>query len=229
MAWGGNGSRWAYTARRGDQCVAVIDGKESPPFERMLDGDSDYTGSPIFSSDGKHVTYMASRGGKRFMVVDGKEGPAHAVTFLARYNFSPDGNRIAYVAWDTRNQLEKFVVDGKEGPVEKMIFEPTPIFSPDSKRVAYVAQREKSWLVNCDGVDGEPYFLIKPHTLRFSADSKHFSYEAAELLENVVVLDGDPGPVYNDIIALAAKPEAEAEFLAVKDEVLYRVSYKARK
>jgi len=58
---------YAYAARTGDNWFIVVNGKEGPVFDRVVE--------PTFSPDGKYVVYRARKEGKRFVVTaDAKDG-----------------------------------------------------------------------------------------------------------------------------------------------------------
>lgn len=68
------------------------------------------------------------------------------------------------------------------------------------------------------------------YSLRFSPDSKHFTYYAQKGSKWVAVTDGVEGSEYDDILrgrsygaAPAFRPDGGVEYLAVKNNVLYRV------
>lgn len=94
----GEGGRSAYCARRGESWFVVVNGKEGPPFDRVV--------TPSFSPDGKHLAYRARKDGKRFVVVADTEGrtvrqhPEYEQVFPVR--FTADGRSIAYGVKDGR-------------------------------------------------------------------------------------------------------------------------------
>lgn len=88
--------RRAYAAQRGATWFAVLDGKEGPPFDRVV--------TPVFSADGRLLAYRARKDGRRFVVVADTGGarlsvhPAYEQVFPVR--FTADGKSIAYGAKD---------------------------------------------------------------------------------------------------------------------------------
>ncbi|HOK09764.1 MAG TPA: hypothetical protein PLJ10_08900, partial [Candidatus Hydrogenedens sp.] len=65
--------RVAYSAKRGDKWVVVVDGVEGKEYDGIG------AGSLIFSPDSRRVAYSAKRGGKWVVVVDGVEGKEYGV------------------------------------------------------------------------------------------------------------------------------------------------------
>jgi Tol biopolymer transport system component len=134
--------RVVYTAWRGKQAFAVVDGVPQKTYDMI-----GYPTQP-FSPDSRRLTYLAARGSKKMVVVDGKEeGSYEEVPWLW---FSPDSRRVAYRA--RRGGKEFAVVDGREGAHYDMVFAPT--FSPDSRRVAHFAERAGRTFVVVDGIEG---------------------------------------------------------------------------
>ncbi len=102
LVYSRDGRLRTYAARRGASWFVVVNGKEGPPFDRVV--------SPVFSPDGRFLAYRARKDGKRFAVVanTGTDAiathPAHEQVFPVR--FAADGKSIAYgvkdgtqVAW----------------------------------------------------------------------------------------------------------------------------------
>jgi len=98
LVYGDDGRSHAYAARRGAHWLVVVDGKEGPPFDRVV--------SPLFSPDGKHVVYRARQSGRRFVVVADRKGrtarqhQAHEQVFPVL--FTADGKSTAYGTKDGR-------------------------------------------------------------------------------------------------------------------------------
>lgn len=94
----GPGGVPAYAARRGTSWFVVVNGREGPPFDRVV--------TPVFAPDGRRVAYRARKDGRRFVVVcdlDGKtlrQHPAYEQVFPV--TFDVDGRSIAYGVKDGR-------------------------------------------------------------------------------------------------------------------------------
>jgi hypothetical protein len=98
LVYSADGRFHACAARRGANWLLVVNGKEGPPFDRVV--------SPQFSPDGKLVVYRAREGGKRFVVVADTSGktirrhPAYEQVFPVL--FTADGKSVAYGVKDGR-------------------------------------------------------------------------------------------------------------------------------
>ena len=85
------------------------------------------------------------------MVVDGQEQKQYDWPHIRSIVFSPDSQRLAYVAFDGDRPF--LVVDGQEGQRYESIREGSVVFSPDSQRVAYVVGMPEE-----DG--GHPFVVV---------------------------------------------------------------------
>jgi len=148
-----DGRELVYNIRTGDQYRVVRNGKESPPYDRLLFDRARHEISAVFSPDGRHLAYAARRGKQEFIVLDDAEQQMYDELYHPPM-FSPDSKRLAYVARRKRPTdppprrsrypreprfPRRFVVDnGREGRVYEMVSRLT--FSPDSKHLAYLAQ-----------------------------------------------------------------------------------------
>ena len=93
--------------------------------------------------------------------------------------FSPDSNRLAYVAFITGGlfSADKWfvVVDGKEDKQYDGILG-APTFSQDSQRVTYGAKKGNKWFAVVDGEDGPQYdaFFRERRIVFDRPDSFHY-------------------------------------------------------
>lgn len=217
----------AWTAKRGGRTVAVILGKEIP-MENLV-GQPDVIESP----DGRRVAFaLRTDRGKSVVFTDGQPSKEYErVDSLHSIAFSPDGRRIAYVAYG-RNQ-EMLVLDGLEGPpYDEIGHEPSGspsrrdiVFSTDGQRVAYAARKgEKQWTAVIDGREGTWYDLVE--NVRFSPDGRHVAFAAWRNGKAFAILDGRPTPAYDDLMdnGPSFRDDGVLEFLGVRDRVLYRVT-----
>ena len=91
--------------------------------------------------------------------MDGNEGKAYPFIGVDTLLFSPDSQRVGYIA--SGDDKWFVVVDGKEGRRYGMVDSLT--FSPDSQRVAYGIQTGEGWVVVVDGNEGRTYDDIITH------------------------------------------------------------------
>lgn len=94
----------AFVGVRGGRHVVVLDGKEGPACDEVME-------APVFAPGGQ-LAYAARRERQQFVVVDGKEGPAFDA--VGRVTFSPDGTRVAYGA--QRGNTAVVRIDDEETP-----------------------------------------------------------------------------------------------------------------
>jgi hypothetical protein len=210
---------------RSGSAKVVVDGVEGPEYEGV--------GMPVFSPDSRRVAYRAMHGGKfsvgmsaigrfkQMVVIDGVEGPAYEE--VGDPLFSPDSEHIAYGA--SVDRRPHMIVDGVPGPAyDRVSF---PVFSPDSQRVAYIAWRGKEMVL----VDGAQVTALETidgaKDLVFSPDGRRLAYTARRGKQSFVVVDGVPGPAYDEVgvpvfssdgrLAYAAR-RADAAFLLIEPE-----------
>jgi len=108
----------------------------------------------VFSPDGQHFAYVAGDGDSYFVVLDGVEQQRHGV-MPTDVKFSPDSERLVYIAKDSKDGKAFVVVDGTPAPQYDEITWLT--FTADSKSFRYVVKDgDKEFLV----VDGRerPYY-----------------------------------------------------------------------
>ena len=163
------------------------------------------------SPDGQHIAIDKPSGSRRIVSVDGVDGkqfdamarsmdtenkskPLASQTII----FSFDGTRFAYPIQRAGKDLvvvDKTVHDFGSGYGF--------VFSPDSKRFAYIATHKtpqsprKSVIV--DGVNLQDLDEVKGDALYFSSDSKHIAYIAFSKGEWRAMVDGTPGPPFQEI------------------------------
>jgi hypothetical protein len=173
------------------------------------------------TKEGCRIAYADSKGGKWMVVLDGQPGPEYDE--VGKLVFSPDSKRLAYVA--ARGNMWLVVVDGQSGPEYDGILQDNLIFSSDGKRLAYAVQKGNKRLVVVDGQSGPEYDAILQGSPVFSSDSKRLAYAVRMGTKSLVVVDGQPsseyaacpcGPVF--------RQDGVLEFLAVDEDVLYRVT-----
>jgi hypothetical protein len=89
-----SGRSWVMAARNGTRWFVVVNGREGPPFDRVV--------TPRFSPDGERLAYRARQDGRRFVVSANARGrttrihPRFDQVFPA--SFSADGKAVVYGA-----------------------------------------------------------------------------------------------------------------------------------
>ena len=207
---------------------AVIDGQESPTYR----GDGE---GFVFSPDLSRLAYAASREGWHGLVLEGQphgyrvflsddplSGAGHdrvvgrqegkGYTYVKRLFFSPDGRRLAYIAMDYSLPESLLIgVDGQEyGPYSGYC---CPAFSPDGRHLAWsamkgVGKETSGWFMVVDGREFRRYGTS--WDFAFSPDGQCLAYEACEGEQCFVVVDGEAGRRYEDVIhhTLAFSPDS---------------------
>jgi Tol biopolymer transport system component len=155
-----------------------------------------------FSPNGQRLVYVAQVGKQQVVVVDGQAGKPYKGIAFGSLVFSADSQHVAYGANDEEEDTWFVVLDGQAGkPYEAWVT--GPVFSPDSQRLAYaVAVDEAKQTVVLDGLDSKAYNGIKPALLAFSPDSRRLAYGAQGDKGWHVVLDGQEGRVYENLLSL---------------------------
>jgi Tol biopolymer transport system component len=198
------GKRMVYTVARGEQWLVVTDGKQGKPYSGL--------GNNIeFSEDEKRVLYRANTPTGQMIVVDSVETEPRPVIEENSYGFSPDGQHVAYIGWDSRDE-QYVVVDNKKGKIYEDVNK--PIFSPDSKHVVYAAWRAGKMFVVTDGVEGEAFDEVNDY-VRFSPDGKRMLYFAKRGTQQFLVVDGVV-TAYDEIIDFKFSPDGKRLFVEAR-------------
>jgi hypothetical protein len=82
-----DGKHVAWVGVGNEGWVAVVDGKESPPYNLVMRSTLD------FSPDGEHFAFVAARQGKKMIIVDGFEIDNSWDGFLQKSDLIWDGSR----------------------------------------------------------------------------------------------------------------------------------------
>lgn len=233
LAFGAEGGRFAYHAKKGGRWVLVVDGKE------VVEAEEFSKDAPVFSPDGRRVAQGLKKDGGWKMVAlvldPVAEGEVSGV-IGGEYDrgaglplFSADSRHLAYIGWQGRKRMA--VVDGRRGPEFDAITD--LVFSPDGRRLAY----EAAWLHREDASKPDTWFVVvddepKPEydgllrgSFAFSGDGRHFAYSASRGNKRLLVVDGFAGPGYRTICSILPGGEGGFEALVVGDG-LYRVDWK---
>jgi len=141
--------------------------------------------------------YDSEEGHRQFVVVDGIEGERYDSIIEDSIIFSPDGQRVGYVA--RTDILSSVVLDEVEDKRYEGIVEDRLVFSPDGQRVAYgVVLRSGAEPTSTLVVDGVQWrdratgrnLYEKTSSVTFSPDSQRVAYAAKQGDEWFVVVDG---------------------------------------
>jgi len=197
---------------------------------------------PFFSPDGQRLSYVKAIDQYSFAVVtDGKESPAINAQLESGPFWSDDSKRFAYLAQNEKSKL--LFVDGKE--YKQSNYEVVKAyFAPKSGKLIVLTRDKlpdgpvKGYIVFFEGQHGPMLENLVPDdansfTPVFSADGNHVAYAGKKIDGYVVVRDDKEGPVVNDLLGplfdnvitrkLSFARDGSVEYLAVKDEKLYRI------
>jgi len=162
--------------------------------------------------------------------VDGREQKRYDQIQEGSLLFTPDGQRVAYVA--RAGEKWGFVLEGEEEKPYEMGFTIVPVFSPDSQRLALAVtfdnenneDHEYYGFVVVDGRKQKRYGGIQKGSLVFSPDSKRLAYVAQghERGEQHVVVDGRKGRYYDAIVA----PQKSAGIIFDSPDQLHYIARK---
>ena len=159
------------------------------------------------SPDRKRVAFFrkAIDGRKWSLVVDETEGKQFDAVGKMNPLFSPDSQRVAYVAEKKKRQL--VVVDGRE---EKQYNSVGGVrFSPDSRHVAYMASEGAERFIVLDGVEQSLRFDgMHASGPIFGPNSERLGYVAKRGMKWVVVIDGKEGKEYDGAGGLVFSPDS---------------------
>jgi Tol biopolymer transport system component len=184
-----DGSRFACVFQRSGKWIAVIDGKESPPWDSISDL-SLLGPSAGFSPDGRHFTYVGEVGKNQFVVIDQKintNGWAYSAVF------SPDSSHSAFVRNMQKSEREFAtcaVLDGVAGkPFQGEVKDLT--FSPDGRKLAYKVGESGAheYVVVHGGETFDDY--AADGDIVFSPDSRHMAFHGRKNAQSYFLVDGE--------------------------------------
>jgi len=194
-----------------DQRV-VLDGVEGPSFLGVG------VEAVTWSHHGARVAYAARSERGWSVVVDG--APGLAFEGIGPIVWSPDDRRLAYAAM--RGPKWVLVENGVEGPPWDEILAASLLYSPDGARFAYVAadttadENAPHVRVVIDGV-AEPA-ASGIGDLRFSADSRHYTYLRRDGARSSLVVDGVARATHDGIASYSLDDRADVIALVVNIE-----------
>ncbi len=238
----------AYLVAKSNQQVAVINGKESKPYDlireirlspdgkrwayiasgdgqirMMVDDQSgpsfDTLTAAQFSADGKHVAYLATRGNDSLCVLDGE-----AKTYpgkLSGLSLSTNGLRHLFIS--TRDAKDTLFIDGTAGPMHPSIA--TAHFSANGQQIAYVTQTSAGQSVFIDDQQVAHFDQILGF---YPAPPGHsFAFAAMRNAKSLMLLDTRETPEYDAIPGRQPPVFLEngaMRFLAVKEGQIIQVT-----
>ena len=162
-----DGERLIFRARQGTEILHIADRKVL--FALPSASATGFTYSP----DGKHFACARDVDGAYAVFLDGKPLARH--NFGGKLTFSPDGSRLAYMAYVGDEPSYAVVIDDERGPLFDEIRGIT--FSPDSRHLVYFGCRDDKWYAVLDGAESAAYYNVD-HEPVFSPDSRRLAYLA---------------------------------------------------
>ena len=191
-----DGGHVAYVASRTGQLLTMMDAAvETRRWHSLL------VTKAILSMPGVAVRSKLPEGiAEEAVVVDNaSEFDGGDRVDIASLTFSPDGNRLAYVAY-SRGRYRMFVngieQSGDYEDVAPTVGGPSVAFSPRDQSMAFAGYSSKRWQVNSNGTPGAWYDRVEASSVGFSPDGAHLSYVAVRGGSYFVVTDGSEGPEY---------------------------------
>ena len=145
------------------------------PLGYGISGEEIYVNSLKISPDFKHIGYVSRIGGSFRVWLDGVSEKSHMGVTRQSPFFSPQQNRLAYIAQDKEDMF--VVVDNQEHDRYKQVG--TLTFSSDGSRLAYRAEdHQGDQMIVVDGKPGPKFEVGVSNTpgIVFSPDSKHLAY-----------------------------------------------------
>ena len=156
-------------------------------FEENLRGTYDVTEKPLgalpretisprTSSDGLHLIYGVRSAPQQYAVVlDGHVLGAWDALWTERGpQFSPDGNRVAFVVRQAGQWSA--VVDGQVGEAFDEILEKSLTFDQRGRRFAYMARKANAWFVVVDDDVSGPFNELLYPAVQFSNDGQDYMF-----------------------------------------------------
>lgn len=180
--WINAGFKIAYRSKRGNQEFWVVDGSEEKRYDEV--------GEYLYRSANGTVHAYSARLGKRwFVVTNGRPGPAFVK--VGDPAVSHRGDFVAYQA--ILGDRHFMVVNGRPGPAYEGVL--PPYFSPDGK-LAFGVRQTGRWHYVIDGKQGPAFDRVE--YIYFGKDATQYGYEAIQKDKRVMVINGVPGPAYDD-------------------------------
>jgi len=173
------GNQIAYLADREGKHFAVVGQREYPGYDGAC--------CLAFSPDGRHTAYIAQDKDKQLVVLNGRRMKTYdMIDRMIGVKFSPDSEKVAYIARNITENSVRLVLNGKESPpfdsIDKILF------SPDSKTLAYIVSEDKQQFVVRGDLQEGPY--DKAEGLTWGPGSSQLAYIVIKNGEFRVVNNG---------------------------------------
>lgn len=173
----------------------------------------------IHSPDRLHRVEVVEQGSQQHLKID-DETPRHYLgVALETIHFSEDSKHIVYAAE---------IDSGWVVVVDSVRSRPWPgigevVLGPN-QRLAYAANDSGRWRVILDGTQLSFFDAVMQGSLTFSPDGRRLAFVVAEGDAFRVVVDGEPGPLYQAVGALRFDPEGNRlAYVARRDDQEYLV------
>ncbi|MHC4660059.1 MAG: hypothetical protein ACYS8W_00090 [Planctomycetota bacterium] len=205
LSMSGDGEKCGYYVNAFDS-FAVVDGKKGKKYRYSL-----HKKTFVLNQTGDRYAFAVREGNSYLLVTEAGETKKYKE--IERPVFSPDGKRLAYLAYDGENSI--LVVDGEEvyKAKSRRLSLSKFLFSPDSKHWAVVVKKkeEQPLRVIVDGKEHEGHSVILD--MVFSHDGKRFAYKASdkEILEGAefIVLDGKKEESHKSVLDPIFSPDGK--------------------
>ncbi len=213
-----DGRRHAFIVQKDDEQYVVIDGKRQKSYSKI--------DLPEFSDNGKSCSYLALKDGSPVVVIDGAESPRYAMAGMPEFAKSGETK-----AWYAELDGQQFMVINN-APQERYDSVTRPAISDDGRYVAYSALSAESDTVKLHDTANGTTRDIGKHQLagqtKFLPESHKLIYLALDE-DATVVVDGEPGRSYTDVISPISQPSLRItgpgtiRYLATRNDLLLLV------
>ena len=170
----------------------------------------------LFASNGKRDIYRVQRDDKWVVIVDGQESAAY--DYVGNATFSPDGTLFAYSG--TINGQSVVIL---ENTVQQQVYDAIKeiLFNANGNALGYVAEKGGYSLVVYNGQESQPYQEIAPletssgeRYIIFSPDGESIAFKVVDDQGTYIVINGQAGTVYDDIISFVFSPDGTYTYQA---------------